>query len=316
MRRKLYGGIAMLLAAVVGQAQAQPRFDLTRIASPAEGEAIPLYPAGSLPAGTSPERWGRLTAEFPDHTRMDARIVRNVSVPTITAVLPLPGKATGAAVVIAPGGAFLSLSMDSEGFEVARRLADRGIAAFVLKYRTNPVPDDEPAFMRKVGEVMGEAARPGGSRSVSDPYAAVDALEALRLVRKRAAEWHVDPARVGMIGFSAGAMTTLQAVLTGSPADAPAFAGYIYGPMSSITVPAGAPPLFAALALDDPLFGGQGFGIVEAWHAAHRPVELHAYERGDHGFGTGRPGTTTTLVMPEFIAWLESRGLLGAPRRP
>jgi acetyl esterase/lipase len=290
--------------------------DLARIATPAQPDAIAIYPAGSLPAATLPERWGRLTAEFPDHTRMDARIARNISVPTITPVLPAPGKATGAAVVIAPGGAFLSLSMDSEGFAVAHRLADRGIAAFVLTYRTNPVPDDEPAFMRTVGQVMGEAARPGGTHSISDPFAAADALQALRLIRHRAGEWHIDPARVGMIGFSAGAMTTLQAILTAPPGEAPAFAGYIYGPMTAVAVPAEAPAMFAALALDDPLFGRQGFGIVEAWHAANRPVELHAYERGDHGFGTGRPGTTTTLVMPEFIAWLESRGLLGAPRRP
>ena len=74
------------------------------------------------------------------------------------------------------------------------------------------------------------------------------------------------------------------------------------------------PVLFAALAFDDPLFGGRGFGIAEAWHAAGRPVELHVYERGDHGFGTGHPGTTTTLVVPEFVTWLRDGGFLGAGR--
>ena len=157
---------------------------------------------------------------------------------------------------------------------------------------------------------MSDAAQPGKVQLITDPLAGKDALQALRLIRERAADWHIDPARVGMIGFSAGAMTTLQAVLTGAPADRPAFIGYIYGPMDAVTVPDRAPPMFAALAMDDPLFGGRGFGVVDAWHAAGRPVELHAYERGNHGFGTGRPGTTTTLVMPEFEAWLEARGLL------
>lgn len=299
--------VAALLLAAASGAIAQPRFDLARIATPAQAAAIPLYPAGRLPKGTMPERWDRLTGQIGPDTRIEGRIARNVSVPTITPVLPAPGKATGQAVVIAPGGAYLSLSMDTEGFEVANRLAAEGIAAFVLKYRTNTVPDDEQAFMRTVGQVMGEAARSGGTRAIVDANAAPDALQALRIVRTRAAEFHVDPARVGMIGFSAGAMTALQAVLTGAPADRPAFFGFIYGPMTAVSVPADAPPMFAALALDDPLFGRQGFGIVEAWHKANRPAELHAYERGDHGFGVGRAGTTTTLVMPEFVAWLKLR---------
>jgi hypothetical protein len=62
--------------------------------------------------------------------------------------------------------------------------------------------------------------------------------------------------------------------------------------------------------MDDALFGGRGFGIVDVWKKAGRPVELHAYEQGNHGYGMGRPGTTTTMMMPEFHAWLESRGLL------
>ena len=62
--------------------------------------------------------------------------------------------------------------------------------------------------------------------------------------------------------------------------------------------------------MDDGLFKKQGFAIVEAWRNARRPVELHAYERGDHGFGIGRPGTTSTGVLPQFVAWLRARGLL------
>ncbi len=165
--------------------------------------------------------------------------------------------------------------------------------------------------MGVVAQRMGAAVQGGTVKDITEPRATDDALRALAVVRGGAARWHVDPAKVGMIGFSAGAMTTLRSVLAGQGAARPAFVGYIYGPMTAVDVPAGAPPMFAALALDDPLFGRQGFGIVDAWHKAGVPVELHAYERGDHGFGTGKPGTTSTLVMEEFRAWLAARGLLG-----
>ena len=84
--------------------------------------------------------------------------------------------------------------------------------------------------------------------------------------------------------------------------------------MQSIAVPADAPPMFAAIAMDDPLFGRAGFGIIDSWHKANRPVELHAYEAGGHGFGVGRTGTTSTQVMDEFLAWMKARNLLTPPR--
>ncbi|MBJ6121630.1 alpha/beta hydrolase [Sphingomonas mollis] len=315
MKRALLAlGIALASVSTMSVAQ-MPKFTMTRMPTPAQTDAIPLYPTGTLPAGATPEIWDRVTATMPDGTRMDSPMARNVSIPTITPVLPDPGKATGAAVVVAPGGAFLSLSMESEGFQIARWLADHGIAAFVLKYRLNTTPADEAAFQQVIGQRMGEAIRQGGAvAGIGEPRAYQDALQALKLVRAGGAKWRVDPARVGIIGFSAGAMTALQSVLTGEGAARPAFVGYIYGPMAAVPVPAGAPPMFAALALDDPLFGRQGFGIIEAWQKAGVPVELHAYERGDHGFGIGRPGTTTTLLMDEFHLWLASRGLLGTAK--
>lgn len=314
MIAKLLLATAALLAAVPAGAQG-PKYDIQPIARPAEPDAIPLYPAGSLPQPAVPESWMRMIADFPDGTHREERAARNVSIPTITPVLPDPAKATGAAVVVAPGGAFVSLSMDGEGLKVAHWLADHGIAAFVLKYRLNPSPADTGAFMAMIGKRMSDAIALGDAApAVGEPRAYQDALQALKLVRAGGAKWHVDPARVGIIGFSAGAMTALQSVLIGQGDARPTFVGYVYGPMVPVAVPAGAPPLFAALALDDPLFGHQGFGIVQAWQKAGVPVELHAYERGDHGFGTGHPGTTSTLVMEEFRLWLASRGLLGGKR--
>ena len=184
----------------------------------------------------------------------------------------------------------------------------------MLKYRTKVVPDADDAYMRMVGSVMAEAGRPGGTHALTEPLAAVDALQAMRVIRAGAKRWHVDPARVGIIGFSAGAQTALQSVLTGAPGHRPAFVGFIYGPMEAVPVPQGASPMFAAIALDDPLFGRGGFGIIEAWQKAGAPVELHAYQKGDHGFGTGRAGTTTMLVMDEFRLWLETNGMLNGTR--
>jgi acetyl esterase/lipase len=122
-------------------------------------------------------------------------------------------------------------------------------------------------------------------------------------VRRRAKEWHVDPDRVGMLGFSAGAMLTMTVTLAGVDAK-PAFIGNIYGPLAPVIVPAGAPPLFVALAADDPLFGNGGFGLIERWRSARRPVEFHLYEQGGHGFGMYPKDTTSTGWFDAFVSWL------------
>ena len=238
-------------------------------------------------------------------------VVRNITRPTLTPVLPSPEKATGAAVIVAPGGAFMMLSMENEGWRVARALADCGVAAFVLKYRLLPTPADDGAFIASMVRTMGPAiSGKGALPKIEDPVSTQDALAALALVRAQAGQWGVDPHRVGVIGFSAGAITTLNAVLAAGPGEGPDWFGYIYGPMTAVNVPADAPPMFAALAMDDPLFGNGEFGIASAWQKAHRKVELHVYQQGSHGFGLGRPGTTTTLMLDQFTAWLAMQGFL------
>jgi acetyl esterase/lipase len=298
--------VAQTTAPAAPGAEMPAAFTFTRIAAPAEPGAIPLWP------GVAPGSEGRKAAEIWDTMGNGQRVVRNVVRPTLTPFLPDPAKATGAAVIVAPGGGYKMLSMDNEGWPVAKWLADRGIAAFVLKYRLNETPADEPVFMREMGAMFAEIMRSGTRPpALEEPRAVQDALQALKLVRAGASRWNLDPKRVGMIGFSAGAMTTMKAVLEGQGDARPDFIGYIYGQMLPVDVPADAPPMFAALALDDGLFGRQGFGVVDAWHKANRPVELHAYEQGDHGFGMGKAGTTSILMMDEFRAWLDARGLLG-----
>ncbi|MBV1687779.1 alpha/beta hydrolase [Novosphingobium sp. G106] len=297
------GLFAALLAQAVPAAAQMPEFK--RIPAPVDAAAIPLY-AGQAPGSetrTEPEVWDMMSGN---------RVVRNVGRPTITPVLPAAGKASGAAVVIVPGGGFKFLSMDGEGWPIARWLADHGIAAFVLKYRPNETPGDEATFTQKmIADFMKAMSDPNATLPLNEPLATADTLQAIKLVREGAAKWQIDPARVGLIGFSAGAVATLEAATASPVAARPNFFGYIYGPMAAAAaVPADAPPMFVAIAMDDSLFGKQGFGIVESWRAAKRPVELHAYEKGDHGFGLGKPGTTTMMMMPEFNAWLDARGLL------
>lgn len=311
---RIFTAAAMLaLTAIPATAQPgpPPGFTIKAIPAPEERDAIALYP-GKAPGSENAkqrEQWNDIMGE---------RIVRNVVRPTLTPVLPDPAKATGAAVVVAPGGAYLMLSMDNEGWPVARWLADRGIAAFILKYRTDPTPADDAGFMNAMGERMGAAARAGQGKAprISQPLAVADGQQALRLVRARAKEWGIDPKRVGILGFSAGAMTALQVTLANAPGAAPDFVAPIYGPMDRVTVPAEAPPMFTALATDDGLFANVGFGLVEAWQAAGRPVELHLYDKGGHGFGSHRQGTTSDHWFDEFCWWLEARGLLRSAKSP
>ena len=315
MKRNLLRAIPVAVTIAVGiglsahHARAQmpnpADFAMTPIPTPAQPDAIALYPgvAPGSEAATQTEQWESLPKD---------RVVRNVTHPTLTPILPAKGKATGTAVIVAPGGGFIVLSMDSEGYQVAHWLADHGIAAFVLKYRLNPTPASE-AEMTAMNNRMFFPA-PGAARPPlpHSELAVADAQQAVRLVRRRAAEWGVDPKHIGMVGFSAGAMTVLQVALKNA-ADARAdFIATIYGPMDAVEVPPDAPAIFVAHAADDPLIGVETFGLVEAWHKAGAPVELHVYEHGGHGFGASHRGTTSDLWMDEFYAWMQDRGDLTA----
>ncbi len=283
-------------------------FAMAPIPVPEQPGAIALYP------GVAPGSEDAHQVEQWEHLAHD-RVARNVTRPTLTPILPSRSRATGAAVIVAPGGGFMVLSMDKEGYQVARWLADHGIAAFLLKYRINPTPVSEAEFAELGNRMF--APRPPGAAAAPLPksdLAIADAQEALRLVRRRASEWGVDSKRVGMVGFSAGAIAVLQVALRNAADARPDFIAPIYGPMDAVTVPANAPPMFVARAADDPLLGLGDFGLIQAWRKAGAAVELHVYEHGGHGFGASQLGTTSDLWMDEFYAWLKSNGVLGAVR--
>lgn len=296
-------GAGLVLAAVLASPAHALDHRMTPIDTPSQPDAIELG-TGPLPGAKNPESW---------HEQYGSRFARNVTVATLTPFLPDPAKAGGAAVVVAPGGGFRTLSMENEGWNVARALAEKGVAAFVLKYRLNQTPADMPGFEKSMREMFSGTARPPRP----DPEKAMaglapqiaDARAAFALIRKRSAEWHVDPNRIGMVGFSAGAMLTMATTLAGEDAK-PAFIGNIYGPLAPVTVPADAPPLFIALAADDPFFGNGGYGLIESWRAAKRPVEFHLYEQGGHGFGMYPKETTSTGWFDAFVRWLGMHGML------
>lgn len=250
------------------------------------------------------------------------RGVRNVSRATVTPFLPKRSEATGAAVIIAPGGGFRYLSIDSEGYEVAEWLAARGVAAFVLKYRMLPTPRDPKAFSDELmGMLRGLVAKPPTSVSAPDqpliPATALeDAQAALRLVRTRAPEWQVDPARVGFMGFSAGAVLTMGMGLSENRSNRPDFIAPIYGLMDARSVPIDAPPMFLAVALDDPIMARGDLGLINSWRNAGRPIEVHLYGSGSHGFGMTRKNAATALWTDELLAWMIDRKLLKQNQRP
>jgi len=237
--------------------------------------------------------------------------------------LPDPGKANGAAVIVAPGGAFRWLSMNNEGWKVAKALADRGIAAFVLKYRLQPTEPSLDTFKEKMAQGFGPPPPPSGAQAGEAPprpprpdlsNQLADAEAAYALIVKRAEEWGVDARRIGMIGFSAGAGLTMHSTLHSKTMKL-AFIGPIYGNMGPVDVPKDAPPMFVAIASDDFLFRGQ-FGLIKSWFDAGRPVEFHLYQNGGHGFGLGYPDRTSNGWFPVFMHWLEVNKFLVSTAPP
>ena len=237
-------------------------------------------------------------------------VTSNIHNPSIIPFLPAKGKATGAAVIIAPGGGHMFLTIDREGYDLGEWLANRGIAAFVLKYRL-------------ARDQSNHAGTPQPYKI--DVEALADAQRAVRLIRSRAAEWKVNPARVGILGFSAGGEIALLTALREGSANAaasdsverasarPDFFALIYPgglTRSDIAVPAqGIPPAFLLCAFDDRMPEGLSNFFISLKKAGVN-AELHIYNSGGHGFGV-RPRPLAVSEWPSrFVDWLNDRGFL------
>jgi acetyl esterase/lipase len=237
------------------------------------------------------------------------RVVFNVASPTLTVFKPESGNANGTAVVICPGGAFFALSIDSEGFDVARWLTAKGVTCFVLKYRLVECKTDDPTR---------EVATRGPLEDVVAPVvklALADANTAIGYIRKHADDYGVNTERVGIVGFSAGGTVAVSAAMNYTAQTRPNFVAPIYPAynwaIKGSGVPSDAPPAFILAASDDPLgLAPQSVAIYRDWIAAGKPAELHLYSKGGHGFGMRKQHLPCDHWIERFSDWLEVQGLL------
>lgn len=289
------------------------------ISSVAQERTIPLWP-GVAPGS---ENWTQQETQSPDFwTPSNPPVIRNVVRPTITVILPEKSKATGTAVVVSPGGGFSMLAIQPEGFQVARWLADHGIAAFVLKYRVKNTGGEEQ-FLKQSQEIRTKIMLGGGDPAKTleqdaeiqkvIPLAAEDGRQAIRVVRQHAVEWGIAADRIGFMGFSAGGRVTEDVALHHDAQSRPDFVAPIYPPPLSLTpVSDDAPPMFLLCAADDPIAAKSITQQYQDWHAAGKPVELHIYSKGGHGFGAKKQGLPVDDWLERFYEWMNAQGLLAS----
>ena len=240
----------------------------------------------------------------------NSRTIVNVTTPTLTVYQPAPSAAAGTAVIIAPGGGFVNLSIDSEGHDVAKWLVARGITAIVLKYRTVQLEGQDAAQLRQsAGARFGAQLRNLPLIDEDGKPGIADGIQAVKVVRAHAAEWGIRPDRVVFMGFSAGGMITAYTAI--QPDARPNYAAPIYGaPIASIPpIPQGLPPFFMAMAQDDNLAGQYILRFYEALKATGYRPEFHIYNSGGHGWGMRKQGKTSDHWIDEFYYWLEAQGL-------
>lgn len=262
---------------------------------------IPLWPRGA------PGSEGKPMKEVVTTSASGELSVAGIHNPSITPYLPAKDKATGLAVLVIPGGGHRVLAITHEGYNVAEWLHDHGIAAFVLKHRL---------------------AREADSTYKIEVESFADTQRAIRLIRSRAGEWNIDPARVGALGFSAGGELVSMASArsdAGNPAaddpierqhSRPAFQALIYpGRSVDIQPTKDSPPIFLAAAYNDRTDISEG--LAEAYLRFKRagvPAELHIYGTGGHGFGLRSSNRRPVgQWMVRFEEWLAESGWLRRP---
>jgi acetyl esterase/lipase len=268
------------------------------VSAAADPQVVLLWPNGAPGSeGKTASEAVRVTQPQGEH------VVTSVHKPSITLYLPPKDKATGAAVVIAPGGGHSSLWMDHEGYNIATYLSERGVAGFVLKYRL---------------------AREKDSTYTIEGTALADTQRAIRLIRSRAAEWGVNPDRIGVMGFSAGGELAALAATRYEPmqnaADPidklsakPNFQALIYPAIpTNMPLSKDTPPAFLACGENDRQNISQGLPeLYLAMKKAGVSAELHVYAGVGHGFGM-RPTTKGAVAgwAERLQQWLDNRGFL------
>ena len=267
---------------------------------PGRDEIVRLY-EGPAPGS---ETWTQNECESLRNL-WNTRLIANVVDPSLTVFRPDPAKASGRSVVICPGGGFFALSVDSEGFEVARALCEKGITCFVLKYRLLEThTSDPPRELAKVADLDAVVAP-------VVQWAMADGLKALEHVRENCSYYEVRPDRIGILGFSAGGSLACSVAHNYSTLTRPESVALIYPVYrwSNIGngVPDDAPPLFVLGATDDCLsLGPECIDVYRAWVQADKPAELHLYAAGDHGFGMRAQGLPSDRWIDRYVDWISS----------
>jgi acetyl esterase/lipase len=251
------------------------------------------------------------------------RVATNVSDPTLTIYLPDATKANGAAVVVAPGGALQALSLDSEGASVAQWLNSKGIAAFILKYRLRQqqpgqnaaaAPPPATGAPRQELTIVKGNANPAPGDAVLDEVlrmGVADAQQALRLVRSNAEQWHVDPKRVGMMGFSAGGGVSVGTVIANAPGASADFLISVYGPsLQDVNLPDNAPPLFVAVGSNHFNVTNGCIALFAEWRKAGKPAEIHVYDQVNAGFAMSKRGVPVDAWPDRLLDWMQLHKLL------
>jgi len=271
---------------------------------------IPLYD-GAAPGS---EHW-TWEEKMNDKNSIKIMTIYNVVRPSLTVFRPDPSLANGTAIIVCPGGGFHFLAINHEGIDVAMQLVKKGITVFILKYRLVHIFSDNPF------DDMVSAKDPKAWDDESlpvIPLAIADGRKAITYVRSRATEYHIDPQKIGIMGFSAGGMVAALSAFDYNAINRPDFVVAVYAdirpPFRERTSP-DAPPLFLACTQDDEFgFAHTTIQLYELWYAAKRPVEMHLFTKGGHGFGIGSSSNTTHQWLDKFIEWLSAEGLLTTKR--
>ena len=244
--------------------------------------------------------------------------ISGVVTPSITVYLPDADKATGTAVILCSGGGLMSHSWGSDVINMARWLNERGIAAIGLKYRTRVMGgmggprmggggQSLSASVTEFSKITKSNANPdtseGGVKNIDN--AINDALRAMEIVREHAAEWHIDPNKIGYLGFSAGGGVGIGATVRADDAHRPAFMATIYGPsLIDVDVPQNAPKLFIATRGDHHNVAAGLVSLYLDWKRAGGNAEMHLYDDGTGPFGPDDVGNTSGTWRESFYRWL------------
>jgi len=270
----------------------------------AQQKVIQLY-NGAAPGS---ENWTWNEAEN-DNNLWNTKVVYNVSHPTLTVFEPDSKITGGTAVIICPGGAFHALSINSEGYDVAKWLVKKGVTCFVLKYRLAHSVTNDP-----VKEVMGKWGKKEFNDAIKAdvPLAIADGKKAIAYVRAHADEYGIDKNKIGIMGFSAGGTVSAAAAFNYTAENKPNFDApiYPYFPDSLITnIASDAPPMFIAAASDDGLaLAPHSINLYQHWLASKHSAELHMYATGNHGFGMRVQHLPSDTWIERFGDWLQQQG--------